>query len=810
MFKNYFKTAIRNFGRNKVFSFINVSGLAIGISACLVIYMIVSYEFSYDKYEKDGNRIYRVVTAMMFPGSAFKMSGVPGPLPAAVKKDISGVETAAPFHLYDADITMPGKTRPVKYKGQDKIIFADDNYFKLFGYSWLSGNPAVLNEPFKVVLTKSRAEKYFGTTDINKIIGQTVTYNDSIKPVVAGIVKDNDEVSDVTFKEFISFSTISNTGLKENFNSDSWGNISSASQFFIKLSRGANAAQVEKQVQVLQNKNSTASKLKIIHALQPLSAIHFDVEYDNFSERQSQENVMYGLLFVAAFLLLLGCINFINLTTSQATQRAKEIGIRKTMGSTKRQLIFQFLTETFALTLIATIISVAVTPLLLKAFAVYIPGGVGFKMIMQPNVIIFLSILVIAVSVLSGFYPALVLSGFKPVAVLKNQVISAGGATNRSALLRKSLTVAQFIIAQFFIIGTIVVSKQIHYALNADLGYKKDAIINIQTPYNAADSKRLVLLDKLKAIPELETVVFAGAPPAVQGLSATLMHYKGHGKDIELTAEMKAGDSAYFKLYNMKLLAGKYLQPADSTTAYLINNTYAQAIGFNNPADAVGQFISHGDKQLPIAGVLADVHTKSFHSDIKPLVYVAEKDLYYMLHVALKQRNADGSNWKTAIAKMEAAWKQVYPDDNFTFQFFDESIAKFYAAEQSTSTLLTWATGLAIFISCLGLLGLAIYTTNQRTKEIGVRKVLGASVQQIVMLLSKDFVRLIILAFIVAVPLAWWATNKWLQGYSYHTALSWWIFAVSGVLLVAIALIVLSARTIRAATANPVKSLRSE
>jgi ABC-type antimicrobial peptide transport system permease subunit len=810
MFKNYFKTAFRNFGRNKIFSFINVSGLAIGISASLVIYMIVSYEFSFDKFEKDGNRIYRVVTAMMFPGNPFKLSGVAAPLPVAARKNISGIEAAAHFELYNADVAMPGKTVPVKYKGQDKIIFADDNYFSLFNYTWINGSPAVLKTPFRVVLVKSRAEKYFGTTDINKIIGGTVTYNDSIKAVVAGIVNDNTETSDVTFKEFISLSTIAAGGLENDFNWDAWGGVSSTSQFFVKLNKGVNFLLVQKQVQDLQDRNSNKANLKILHVLQPLSAIHFDVEYDNFSERQSQENVMYGLLAVAAFLLLLGCINFINLTTSQGAQRAKEIGIRKTMGSTRKQLVLQFLAETFVLTLIATILSVAATPLLLKAFAAYIPRAIGFNMITQPHVIIFLSVLIVAVSVLSGFYPALVLSRFKPISVLKNQVANVGGGSSRKAVLRKSLTVAQFVIAQFFIIGTIVVSKQIHYALNADLGYKKDAIINIDPAGIASNAKKLVLLNKLKAIPEVENVVFAGAPPANSGLSATLMHYVKDKKNVDITAEMKAGDSGYFKLYKMKLLAGRYLQTEDSATGLLVNNTYAQQIGFTKPADAVGQLISYREKHIPIVGVLADVHTKSMHTDIKPLVYFAEKDFYFMLHVALKPRNGDGSNWKNAIAKMEAAWKQVYPDEEFDYAFFDESIAKFYAAEQSTSTLLTWATGLAIFISCLGLLGLAIYTTNQRTKEIGVRKVLGASVQQIVLLLSADFVRLIILAFVIAVPVAWFATYKWLQAYPFHTSLSWWVFAVSGLLLVTIAVIVLSAKTIKAASANPVKSLRTE
>jgi len=810
MLKNYFKTALRNFGRNKIFSFINVSGLAIGISASLVIYMIVSYEFSYDTYEKDGDRIYRVVTEMQFPGSAFKTGGVPVPLAVTAKKVISGIEIAAPFYEYGTDVSLPGKTAPVKFKNQEKIIFADDNYFKLFNYTWVNGNATVLNTPFKVVLTESRAKQYFGTSA--NVVGKVITYGDSLKATVAGVVKTNTEVSDIKFEEFISFSTVDNLSadVKGNFGWDEWGSVNSAMHYFIKVSKGASVPQIEKRVQALQNKNSDQSKLKVLHSMQALKDIHFDTEYDNYSERQNQRTVMYGLLAVAAFLLLLGCINFINLTTSQATQRAKEIGIRKTMGSTKKQLVLQFLTETFVLTLIAAIISVLAAPLLLKLFASYIPQGISFNLITQPHVIVFMVLLILAVSLLSGFYPALVLSQFKPIAVLKNQVLNMGGGSSRRTVLRKSLTVAQFVIAQFFIIGTIIVSKQIHYALNANLGYKKDAIINIETPWNENSDKRFVLLNKIKAIPEVQMATLAGYAPAASGMSKSTLGFAGDKKDIEITVEMKYADSAYFALYNMKLLAGRYTRLADSARACLINNTCAKALGFTNPASAIGQNINKGNIKKQIVGVLADVHTKSMHSIIEPLVYGVKEDNYATLHIALQPRNEDGNNWKVAVAKMGAAWKQVYPDETFAYQFFDDSIAKFYAAEQSTSVLLTWATGLAIFISCLGLLGLAIYTTNQRTKEIGVRKVLGATVQQIVLLLSKDFVQLIILAFVIAVPLAWWAMHNWLQAYPYHTTLSWWVFAVSGVLLVTVAFIVLGLRTIKAASANPVKSLRSE
>ena len=816
MFKNYFTVAFRNFWRNKIFSLINIIGLAIGISASLVIYLLVHYDFTFDKFEKNGDRIYRVVSDFTFGGESFKNSGVPSPMPGAVKNEVTGLEIVAPFRTWNDNVkvTVHRKNgKPVVLRKQNSIVFADENYFKLIEYSWIAGSlKTTLQQPYQVVLTESNAKLFFPQLNPAQIVGKEIIFNDTVRTTVTGVVKDRQENTDFSFKTFISRATLESTSLKPDDWTE-WGSTTSASQLFLKLSPGTATTQVQLQIMKLfkkYHKQEADDHSTTAYSLQPLGDVHFNADYDNFDQRLAHKPTLYSLLAVAAFLLLLACINFINLTTAQSSQRAKEIGIRKTMGSSKKQLIFQFLSETFLLTLVATILSLLITPLLLKVFADFIPEGLHFNLIKQPGIILFLLILVLAVTVLSGFYPAIVLSSYQPVLVLKNQAYSNTGKS-RSAWLRKSLTVSQFVIAQVFIIATILVSKQISYSLHKNLGFKKDAIINFTTNfYDTVQSHRFVLLDKIKAIPEVSMVSLGSNPPSSNSTWSSTMKYKDGKKERENDVQVKLGDTNYIKLYQMKLLAGTNLPYSDTIHNLLINETYAHILGFLQPQQAIGKLIEWNDKQNPIVGVVADFHQHSLHDPIKPLIIATNTSQERTFSVALQSQNNEGTTWKTAISKIEKAYKQVYPEDDFEYTFFDESIAKYYTAEQNISKLLMWATGLAIFISCLGLLGLAIYITNQKTKEIGIRKVVGATVTQIVSLLSRDFLKLIVIAFVIAIPIAWYGANAWLQNFAYRTDISWWIFFAGGFIMFFIAFMILCIRTFRAANANPVKSLRTE
>lgn len=817
MFKNYFTTAFRNFWRNKFFSVINVLGLSIGISASLIIFLIVYYEFNYDKFEKDSNRIYRVVIDAKFGGNEGHSAAVQAPLAGAIQKEVTGVELTVPVMQFQGDATAKvtiakeGMSQPVVFKKQVDIVFTNPQYFYLLPFKWIAGTPNTsLKNPFTVVLTESRAHEYFASLPATDIIGKQINYNDDITVTVSGIVKDMNQQTAFNAVEFISYATIAQTHLQDQFMMNVWNDWMAYSQLYIKLSSASKAPQVETQLKTLlakynKNANKDAANTMSFH-LQPLNDVHFNNQYSSVGGRTANLSTLYGLLAIAAFLLLLGCINFINLTTANATQRAKEIGIRKTMGSSKKQLIFQFLGETFFITLISTAISVCLMPVFFDMFKDFIPPGLDISFLQQLPVLIFLVAITIFVSFISGIYPALILAGYRPAIVLKNQSFARKGET-RHAWIRKGLTISQFVVAQFFVIATIMVSKQINYSLNTDLGFNKDGIITFDVPRDTVASHTQTLLNDIRAIPEVQVASSGFLSPADVGVAFTNVSYAPR-KDVQPEVQVRWGNPAYIDVYKLKLLAGRNVAASDTFREFLINDTYAKLLGFQKPNDALGKYLSFNGKQMPIVGVMQDFHDQSMHAAIFPLVFADGNGSTF--HIRLKPNTAGGFAWHNAIIKIQKAYKQMYPDEDFNYKFYDDTIAKMYEQEQQTASLLSWATGLAIFISCLGLLGLVMYTINTRIKEIGIRKILGASVTNIVSILSTDFIKLVCIAFLIAAPLAWWAVYKWLQGYAYKTAMSWWVFVLAGICMLLIALITLSLQTIKAAVANPVKSLRTE
>jgi len=819
MLKNYFLVAFRNFWRNKAFSAINILGLAIGISASLIIYLLVHYDFTFDKFEKDRDRIYRVVAMGTFQGNTWHNNCLPEPAGPMVQKDLTGIEITVPFTTADetrVTIPAPDGGQPRVFKKQKDAVYVDDRYFDLIRYSWLAGSPTTsLQQPYQVVLTEKNARLYYPGLNYADIVGKTITFNDTVLATITGIVKDIPENTDFYFNTFISRSTLYTARLKPGgFGKWSWTN--SADQLFVRLTPGNTAARIDTQLNRIWKKNNPPnpqdhSNHTMSVLLQPLSDLHFNTDYGVFDEsRQAHKPTLYGLLAVAGFLLLLACINFINLSTAQASQRAKEIGIRKTMGSHRRQLTIQFLSETFLLTILATLLSIALTPLLLKVFADFIPEDFHFDLWRQPLVLLFLIVLVLVVSLLAGFYPALVMSAFRPAVVLKNQAFAGSGKT-RGAWLRKILTVSQFVIAQVFLIGTLLVTKQISFALSKDLGFRRDAIAYFYTNYNEPTLKRDLLVEKLHELPGIAMISVASNPPAANGTWTSTMTYNDGKKDIIQNVEWKVADSNYFRMFRLHMLAGSTIPQSDTTDAVVINTTYLHILGFQDPQQALNKVLSGGNGKPRIVGVMADFNPRSLREPVKPLLIAnGTKANCQCINFALQPNGGNAGAWPATIAKVEAAFKSVYPNDDFEYHFIDDTIAKFYTTEKNTANLLTWSAGLTIFISCLGLLGLVIYITNQRTKEIGIRKVIGASIAQIILLLSRDFLMLIGLAILIAIPIAWWGSYKWLEDFAYRTELSWWIFALGGGALLLIALVVLCLRTFRAAAANPVNSLRSE
>lgn len=810
MLRSYFRTALRALWRNRLFSLINILGLSIGLSAALVIYLIVHYEFSFEQFQPDKQYIYRIVSDISSVNNVINNAGVPQPVPGAVRREVTGVRQCAAISMTYPNVTIPtNAAHPAVFKTQRNTIFADGNYFTLFKiYHWLAGSQkTALGNPRSTVLTRSRAAIYFPGLPPDKVIGRHIVYNDAITSTVTGVVDDIKENTSLKFGEFISLATIDTLNRE---GADDWNSVNGNDQCFVKLTPGTNKTQIETQLAQLQKKYAKpdpASLTKTTHRLQALTDIHFDSRYDGLDQPQAHKPTLFGLMIIAAFLLLLACINFINLTTAQASQRAKEIGIRKTLGSSVPQLIRRFLGETFFLTLLSLALTLALTPWILAAFSSFIPKDIRFSSIQQPGIIAFLIVLLVAVTGLAGFYPALVLSRYAPVLVLKNQAFTDSPAT-RSLWLRKTLTVFQFTIAQFFIIATIIVGRQIHYSINADLGYKKDAIVTVHTPwtFGQKDTRRPLLLEKLRHLPGIELACTGSFSPAWGGGMSQNLVYRDGKKEIPLDLEIKYGDSDYIKLYHLHLLAGRAPKPTDSAREFVINETTRKLLGFKTPAEALGKVLGN-DPGYPICGVMADFHQASTRTPIQALALGSSKVFEFDFLIGLRPQIPGNPTWATTLAAVGNEFKHLYPETAYSYEFFDETIAKFYTEEQNISHLLTWAAGLTIFISCLGLAGLVIFTTNSRIKEIGIRKVLGASVTAIATLLSKDFVKLLAISFVIVTPIAWWAMNKWLDNYAYRAPLSWWIFPLAGVGMMAIALLTMSIRTIRTAMANPITAL---
>jgi putative ABC transport system permease protein len=816
MLENFLKTAFRAFRKNKWVSLINIIGLAVGMSAALVIFLVARYDLTFDRFETGAGRVYRVVTDFTFMGSAGYSPGVCNPLQAAARSEVSGAELVVPLYQQPSlpDVHIPaasGKTKT--FRQEHDITFTNPDYFSLVPYRWLAGVPMVLAEPYRTVLTASQAERYFPGLSYEEMIGRTVIY-DSVRTTVAGIVAPLKENSGFSFHDLISYSTLTtNYGLQQSMRLWNWGATNPTSQLFVRLVPGKDTGAVTAQLNGILARNQPMNPNKTQNfALQPLSDIHLNPTYGGIADydNTASKATLYGLMAIAVFLLLLACINFINLSTAQGGQRAKEVGIRKTIGSSRAQLVRQFLGETMLMTAFALALSVLLAPSLVKLFAGFIPAGVHIDL-QQIYLWLFAFALVIVVGLAAGIYPALVLSGYKPVAVLKSQALPGG--RSRKTLMRKSLTVSQFVIAQFFVISTAMVSKQIYYATHKDLGFNKAAVVTLQTPDKGSSvAQNKLLLGRLKAIPGVTLVSLGYDAPSSDVTFENEASYHDGKKEVHMEdLAVKFGDENYLHVYRIPLLAGRNLMPSDTGRAFLVNEMFVHRIGLRRPQDAVGKVVDGygGSQRMMIVGVMADFNEGSLHDAILPMALMTSNDVSFnnTFHLALAKESGE---WAAILARIRQAYHGVYPDDPADLQFVDERIAHLYEKEEHTATLLRWATGLSILISCLGLLGLAIFSTAQRMKEIGVRKVLGASAAGIVILLSREIMVLTGLAMVIAIPAVVLALNKWLADFADRTTLSWWVFLLCGVCITLVALLISAFQTVRAALSNPVKSLRSE
>jgi putative ABC transport system permease protein len=813
MIRNHFIIALRNLKRNKLHAAINILGLAIGISACMAIFLIVEYQLSFDTFRADRERIYRVYTSFSGAFSATNR-GVPAPLGPALRDEGSGIEALTAFFTWGAKVRMEDPASHTLDTQKD-IAAADPEFFEVFpDAEWIAGNPrSALDAPHQVAISESKARLYFGDIAPAEAMGRTLVYADSLTVTVAGVFKDPPPRTDLAFQDFISYSTVRQSWLKDRFSYDIWSNTNSNSQVFLRLAKGMDLetmhAQLEKFNQRYETENPGASWKATFH-LQPFTDLHFNTKLNVFDQMgiAAHRPTLYGMIMVAVLLLLIAAVNFVNLETAQSARRAREVGVRKTLGGTRGALMRQFLGETLLLVLCAAALSLALTDWSLRLFEEFIPDGVTLRL-HDPRLLLFLLVTIVAITTLAGAYPAFALSSYKPVDTLKAQFAGAGNAW-RAVTLRKGLIVFQFVIAQALIFVTLVIGRQIRFMLDKDMGFDQDAIVLIHTPWLEKAEKVAVLEQELRRMPELAMLSRHASPPAQSGYNTSVMKYERGDVKLEINVHRKFGDTAYIRLYNMELLAGRNLLPSDTVREFIVNETLARRMGFDSPSEVLGQHLYLSNRPIPVVGVVRDFHLTSLHHAIEPAAIADSRRDFSAFSLKLRTEGKNLRDFTAVIGKVERAWNEIYPDHPFSYSFFDESLAKMYANERRAAKLVGAGATIAIFISCLGLFGLISFMALQRTKEIGVRKVLGASAAHIVALLSSDFLRLALLASAIAFPIGWYLAGRWLSDFAYRIAVDWRIFVCTTLAALLITSLTVGWKALGAARANPAESLRDE
>ncbi len=806
MSTNYFRFAIRSLARNKGYTGINILGLTLGLYACLVIYTITSYEFSFDRDTRDKSRIYRVGARIREDhGNAVRIEGygenIPAPAPEAIHTNIPHIETVAAFYPYRADITIPAKSSSRKLPAPATIITTKD-YFEIFPYTWLAGSASQsLTQPYSVVLTKSRARDYFGDMPASQYINREIIYDDSLHVRVTGIIKDYEGNTDFPYTDFISFSTISHSFLKKTYRNDSWHFNPGVPGIcaFIKLPVHVRPEQDTALLNALVQQNlGTDSFMKLLDyslVLQPLGDVHFNEGYTFDGIRKAHLPTLYGLIGAAFFILLLAIVNFINLSTAQALQQQKDTSIRRVLGASRFQLIRKSLATTFLLTVLSTIIALALVRPILLLFRDYIPAGLSFNPFSRAAIGFTLTIIT-GTTLLAGLYPAISIA--RPQ-LTRGQLLQPAG---RKWTLRRILIVFQFSISLLFIIASLVVNRQLNYMLNADMGFKSNAVLTT-TNFGVQPQQLRLFAQKALNIAGVQEYTLQGHSPAgMPGMEFPMQ--LDNRKNNTLEVGLQAADQRFIPFYQMKLLAGRNFLPGDSLREFVINATYSKALGFSKPEDALGHFLTWQGKSHPIVGVVADFHTSSLHTPIPALAIARVADLDNSIGFRITMTNHN------TLHQLETLWKTTFPDQAFTYTFLDDSIALLYKVDQQLSWLVGISTIVAIFVSCIGLLGLILFIVERKKKEISIRKVLGASIADIVILLNKEFLVLIGIALIIASPMAFAGMDRWLQNFAYRITISWWTFVLAGVIALAITSLTISLRVIRAALINPTDNLRSE
>lgn len=801
MLFNYLKIALRNLWRNKTYALVSCSGLALGVACAILLFLFIRFHLSFDHHHANYANIYRVNSDLYrADGGVSHTPGTPVPIAEALRLDFPEIEAVAPIqYIFSLPISVQEEEgSEVKQINGESILVADSSFSDVFTVNWLMGNPEkALRAYQEIVLSEKMAYALFGDKNA---MGQTVTLAGAYDFQVTGIIENMPSSSSIPFNALVTFPP-EDADINEHSN---WNSIASNTQCYILLPENVSEASIEERLPEINKKYKKGNTAETeFHTLQPLSEIHFDDTYGDFSQRITSRTQLTAIGLIALFLIAIACVNFVNLATAQAMRRGKEVGIRKLLGSYRWQLVSQFMGETLLITIISIVLAFGLLQWMLPVFNNFIEQSLDFQPFEDTILLSFLGGIAVLTTLLAGLYPALLLSGFQPARVLKGKTVDAkiGGIS-----LRRGLVGFQFFIAQVLIVTTLVIVLQTNYLGSASMGFDTEARVTVSIPDNSENSLD-ALRNRLSENPYITSISFASDPPASGSSSWSDFTLENHEETSNFKVQTKMGDEHYLETYDIKLVAGRNVHPSDTTRELLVNETMVKKLGMVQPEEIIGQRIRFGgNAYIPVVGVVADFHTRSLRSSISPCIIASRQSQYWYAGILI-DKNAPVQEVLTSI---EESWEATYPEGIFDYSFLDESIANFYREERRMSQILTIFAGIAIFISCLGLYGLASFMAAKRTKEVGIRKVLGASVQQIVMLFSKEFVWLVAIAFVISTPVTWYFMHQWLQDFAYRIDLHIGIFLLAGLASLCIALLTVSYRSLKTATSNPVNSLRSE
>src|SRR5687767_7717617 len=816
MIKHYLKVSFRNLWKHKSFSVINIAGLAIGMAACLLILQYVSFKLSFDQFHKKADNIYRVVNDRFQQGKLIQHGTITySGVGRAMNEDFEEVlQNTRVVPSNEAIITYNNKRI-----AEPDLFFADSNFFNVFDFSLVAGDKhRVLIQPNTVVLSEKLIDKIFEHegNDYHQFIGKAVKlWTDSMPYKIEGVLKNVPENSHMRFEMLISYRTLINNWKEADHDftqSDFW--------HYVQLKRGTDHKALNAKLGAFSQKHFNGNKVSgsdETFYLQPLSKAHLYSDFEYEIGRTGSATVVWELLVIALFIITIAWVNYINLATARSVERAREVGIRQVVGCERRQLIMQFLAESAMVNLIAMGLAIVFVLLLQSEFNKLLNYQLSLSYLFTKglngySILIGLISIVVAGIFVSGLYPAFVLSSFRPIAVLKGKF----GSSQRGIFFRKALVLGQFTVTIGLIIGSLVVMKQIRYMNKKQLGFNMDQVLVINPPtLTDFDSTFISRVNSFKE--ELKQIAY---------VKAATTSWNVPGGDVGRSFNVRQADSAstnqftvrhtsvdydFLDVYGIKLIAGRNFKPTDhdpvgrNLRAMLINRSAAKLLGFRSPDDAIGKSILRGQRKWDVVGVVEDYHQKSLRHALEPMIFMPFYSTNSEISVKLSAGDLSGT-----IGQLKRKYEAFFPGNLFDYNFLDETFNRQYENEQLFGKTFGIFAGLAIFVACLGLLGLTMFATIQRTKEIGVRKVLGASVANIVLLLSKSFLKLILISAIVAFPLAWWAMNTWLRDFAFRVDIGWWVFILAGASALLIALATISFQAIKAAIANPIKSLRTE